>query len=219
MIAIIDYDAGNLTSVARAVSHLGFSSTVTNNIEKIRHAERIIFPGVGAAGSAMESLKRAGLDGALEETFAMGKPILGICLGTQIIMSKSEENETICLGFISGTTRAFPADMSSESGKALKIPHMGWNRIHVKNAHPLLKGLHPESEFYFVHGFYPDPLDPACIVATTNYGICFASIIGFKNLFATQFHLEKSGKPGLKILDNFCRWRPTDPVKVNGQRP
>jgi glutamine amidotransferase len=208
MIAIIDYDAGNLASVARAVSYLGHACTVTNDIAKIHNAQRIIFPGVGAAGSAMKSLRRTALDEALKAEFRTGKPILGICLGTQIIMGNSEENNTPCLGIVSGTTRAFPVDMATDGKNILKIPHMGWNRIQVKNAHPLLEGLHPENEFYFVHGFYPDPLDRSCIVATTDYGICFASIICFQNLFATQFHLEKSGKPGLIMLDNFCRWQP-----------
>jgi len=211
MIAIIDYDAGNLTSVARAVSHLGFACTVTNDVKTIKGAERIIFPGVGAAGAAMESLRRIDLDDTIKEMFTIGKPVLGICLGTQIIMETSEENATPCLGIIEGRTRAFSADMRSVAGQRLKIPHMGWNRIQVQNGHALLAGLDDENEFYFVHGFYPDPADPACVIATTEYGIHFASIIGYKNMFATQFHLEKSGRPGLMLLGNFCRWQPADP--------
>ncbi len=202
MIAIIDYDAGNLTSVARAVSYLGFQCIVTNAIEKIAAAERLIFPGVGAAGSAMDSLQRLGLDKAIKDAFAAGKPILGICLGTQIIMGRSEENDTPCLGLINGSVRAFPADRS------LKIPHMGWNRVKIISDHTVLSGVGEDDEFYFVHSFYPDPEDSNHILGRTDYGISFPSIIGFKNIIATQFHPEKSGRPGLAILKNFCMWEP-----------
>ena len=208
MISIIDYDAGNLTSVARAVTYLGFPCQVTNNIAEIRRSERIIFPGVGAAGSAMQSLKRLGLDKIIASQFREGKPVLGICLGTQIIMGRSDENQTTCLGLIDGSVRAFSADIQPRGGDRLKIPHMGWNRIHVQTRHPVLQGVDAEAEFYFVHGYYPDPADPADIIATTQYGISFASVIGSQNLFATQFHPEKSGQPGLTILKNFCRWNP-----------
>jgi len=208
MIAIIDYDAGNLTSVARAVTYMGFTCSVTSNSAEIERSERIIFPGVGAAGSAMQSLKRMGLDKIIASEFRKGKPILGICLGTQIIMGHSEENRVACLGLIDGSVRAFPPNIQSERGGCLKIPHMGWNRIHVRNPHPLLEGVDPAAEFYFVHSYYPDPSDPDDIVATTHYGISFASVIGLKNLVATQFHPEKSGRPGLDILKNFCRWKP-----------
>jgi len=207
MIAIIDYDAGNLTSVARAVSHIGFESVVTNDIEKISQAERIIFPGVGAAGSAMESLKRLGLDAVIRKISEEGKPVLGICLGTQIIMEYSEENNnTRCLGIINGKTRGFLPEMK-ENGNSLKIPHMGWNRVNVRQEHPVLAGINPEDEFYFVHSFYPSPENPAHVLGETGYGIDFASVIGFRNIIATQFHPEKSGKPGLALLKNFCSWK------------
>ncbi len=208
MIAIIDYDAGNLTSVSRAVSHLGMPNVVTKAAAEIRAAQRIIFPGVGAAGAAMESLKRSGLDKIIKEAFVSGKPILGICLGTQIILSQSEENKTPCLGILEGTVRAFAPDCRSKDGQKLKIPHMGWNGIRIEKSHPLLSGVGVEDEFYFVHSYYPEPKDDASVIAVTDYGISFASILGFKNVFATQFHLEKSGRPGLKILENFCKWKP-----------
>jgi glutamine amidotransferase len=208
MISIIDYDAGNLTSVARAVTHLGFTCKVTSDSAEIERSERIIFPGVGAAGSAMQSLKRLGLDKILASQFRKNKPVLGICLGTQIIMGYSDENQVACLGLIDGSVRAFPLNIQSDGGDRLKIPHMGWNRIHVRNRHSLLDGVDAAAEFYFVHSYYPDPADPTDIIATTHYGISFASVIGFKNLVATQFHPEKSGKPGLTILKNFCRWKP-----------
>ncbi len=208
MIAIIDYDAGNLTSVSRAVSHLGIESVITRNEAEIKAAERIIFPGVGAAGAAMESLQRSGLDVLIKEELANGKPILGICLGSQIILTHSEENDTPCLGVIDGTVRAFAPDSQSENGQKLKIPHMGWNGINIEKSHPLLSGVGADDEFYFVHSYYPDPQNSDFIIATTDYGISFASIVGINNLFATQFHLDKSGRPGLKILANFCKWKP-----------
>ena len=205
MIAIIDYNAGNLTSVAHAVTHLGFKCKVTNDIRLISEAERIIFPGVGAAGSAMESLRRLGLDQAVKNAFSDGKPVLGICLGTQIIMQSSQENDTECIGIMEGSVKPFPKNMISEDGRKLKIPHMGWNRIYPEKDHPLLSGLKDDDEFYFVHSFYPAPEHQQHVVAKTDYGIRFPSIIGFDNIFATQFHPEKSGKPGLVILNNFCR--------------
>jgi glutamine amidotransferase len=208
MIAIIDYDAGNLASVFRAVSHLGFKCAITKDVHEIKAAERIIFPGVGAAGAAMESLQRSGLDVVIKEAFAEDKPILGICLGSQIILTRSEENSTACLGILDGIVHAFAPDHQSEDGQKLKIPHMGWNGIHIENSHPLLSGVRADDEFYFVHSYYPEPQDPDTVIAVTDYGISFTSIVGLNNLFATQFHLEKSGPAGLKILDNFCKWTP-----------
>ncbi|MCD6185311.1 MAG: imidazole glycerol phosphate synthase subunit HisH [Deltaproteobacteria bacterium] len=208
MIAIIDYNAGNLTSVAHAITHLGFKCKVTNDIRFISEAEKIIFPGVGAAGSAMESLKRLGLDQALKKAFSDGKPVFGICLGTQIIMQYSQENDTECIGIIDGSVKPFQKNMTSENGSKLKIPHMGWNKIYPEKDHPLLLGLKNDDEFYFVHSFYPAPEHKEHVVAKTDYGIRFPSIIGFDNIFATQFHPEKSGKPGLVILNNFCRSKP-----------
>lgn len=208
MISIIDYDAGNLSSVARAVTYLGFTCQVTNDSAQIDGSERIIFPGVGAAGSAMQSLKRLRLDDIIASQFRKGKPVLGICLGTQIIMGYSDENHVACLGLVDGAVQAFPANIRSQAGERLKIPHMGWNRIHRQSPHPLLEGIDPDTEFYFVHSYYPKPVHAAHIIATTHYGIPFASVIAYKNLVATQFHPEKSGQPGLAILKNFCRWKP-----------
>ncbi|MGD9135042.1 MAG: imidazole glycerol phosphate synthase subunit HisH [Desulfobacterales bacterium] len=208
MIVIIDYDAGNLASVFRAVSHLGYSCAITKDVHEIKAADRIIFPGVGAAGSAMESLHLSRLDVVIKEAFANGKPILGICLGSQIILTHSEENSTSCLGILGGTVRAFTPDRQTEDGRKLKIPHMGWNGIRIEKSHPLLSGVQADDEFYFVHSYYPDPQDADTVISLTDYGISFASIVGLNNLFATQFHLEKSGRAGLKILDNFCKWTP-----------
>jgi len=206
MIAIIDYDAGNLTSVARALSHLGFACTVTHDLKTIEQADRIIFPGVGAAGSAMASIRRLGVDRCLKEAFAAGKPILGICVGTQVILEYSEENDTPCLGLIPGRVRAFSQELRSEGGQRLKVPHMGWNRVHAVKAHPILKEIQGTDAFYFVHGYYPEPRNGDWVIGETDYGVSFASVMGKGNLFATQFHPEKSGRPGLSILRRFCRW-------------
>lgn len=208
MIAIIDYDAGNLTSVARAVSHIGYENIVTSDPKKIAEAERVIFPGVGSAGSAMESLKRLGLDMLLRKLFDSGKPIMGICLGTQIILKHSMEHDTACIGLIDGNVPLFKADMKDDDGSTLKIPHMGWNHVNLKKEHPVFKGLKKEDEFYFVHSYYPEPVSDDFVIGTTQYGIEFASIIGSKNLVATQFHPEKSGEAGLTVLKNFCEWKP-----------
>lgn len=208
MIAIIDYDAGNLTSVARAVTYIGFPNIVTNDVREIAKAERIIFPGVGAAGSAMASLKRLELDTAIKTAFKDGKPILGICLGTQIIMGHSEENDTSCLGIIDGVVRAFSPDIRDQDGNSLKIPHMGWNKVHILFRHPVLSDIGEDDEFYFVHGYYPMPQNPEHVLGTTEYGGLFPSVIGFKNIIATQFHPEKSGEAGLNLLKNFCKWEP-----------
>jgi len=210
MIAIIDYKAGNLTSVQRALHSLGLESVITGDSAQVLKAERIIFPGVGAAGKAMSDLKRLGLDRALIEAFHGGKPILGICLGTQIILTWSEENATACLGLIQGDVHRFPAGLVNGEGRHLKVPHMGWNGVTLKAEHPLFEGVDPESEFYFVHAYYPVPDSPDTVLGETEYGFQFASVLSLKNLVAVQFHLEKSGRPGLKILSNFCRWSGED---------
>lgn len=210
MIAIIDYKAGNLASVARAIKHLGHDAQVTDDPEQIFSAERIIFPGVGAAGQAMADLKKLGLDTVLQESFAAGKPILGICLGTQIIFASSEENDnTRCLGLLPGVVKKFP-DPLYDDDQRLKIPHMGWNQVSFVGDHPVFAGIMPEHEFYFVHAYYPEVDKGAedIIAGTTHYGLTFSSAVAKDNLVAVQFHPEKSGEAGLRILENFCKWRP-----------
>jgi glutamine amidotransferase len=209
MIAIIDYRAGNLTSVARALDYLKHPYQITNDPGILKKSGRVIFPGVGAAGEAMAYLKGTGLDRLIREIFAMGKPILGICLGTQVIFEYSEENDTACLGIVPGTVRMFPRDLQ-DNGLALKVPHMGWNRIDLTRPHPVFRGIKPGAAFYFVHSYYPVPEDPSWMLGWTDYGQRFCSVIARKNLVAMQFHPEKSGNPGLKILDNFCCWGGTD---------
>lgn len=206
MIAIIDYEAGNLTSVARAVDHLGAECAVTRDLELIAAAERVIFPGVGAAGAAMNSLRRLELDQALKSAVDSGKPVLGICLGTQIIFDRSDEDLAGCLGLISGKVIRFAEDMKDEDGRTLKVPHMGWNQVQWIRPHPVFAGLPEDAEFYFVHSFHPLPENQDDVVGLTEYGRTFASVVAKDNLVATQFHPEKSGRPGLKILENFLAW-------------
>ncbi|MBM4285409.1 MAG: imidazole glycerol phosphate synthase subunit HisH [Deltaproteobacteria bacterium] len=200
MVVIIDYDAGNLTSVERSLRALGEAPLVTPEAETVLRASRVVFPGVGAAGAAMATLKSRGLDEALQGVFARGIPILGICLGAQIILEASEENDAPCLGLLPGRTRALPRRAG------LKIPHMGWNRVRFLREHPVFRGLPEGAEFYFVHSYFPDPADPALVLGATHHGVDFPSAVGGRNLVATQFHPEKSGRFGLQILKNFLAW-------------
>lgn len=200
MIAIIDYRAGNLRSVERACRHLNLDCRITSSPQEIRDAERVIFPGVGAAGNAMETIISLRLDDVIREVADRGTPFLGICLGTQIILDQSREDDARCLGIIPGMVERFPATMG------VKIPHMGWNTIEKRIDHPLLAGLDPRSQFYFVHSYYPKPLREDDAVAYTFYGIRFASMIARDNVAAVQFHPEKSGRPGLDLIKNFSRW-------------
>ncbi|MBW2085311.1 MAG: imidazole glycerol phosphate synthase subunit HisH [Deltaproteobacteria bacterium] len=210
MIAIVDYKAGNLPSVEKAVRFLGFDCQITRDPAQIEAAERVIFPGVGAAGAAMADLKRTELDLVLKTVVNKGTPLLGICLGTQIIFDFSEEDGgTDCLGLVPGKVKRLPSDMS-ENGQRLKVPHMGWNRIRFVQDHPVFSGLDPDHEFYFVHVYYPAPAEESLIVGLTDYGLNFASVVARGSLAAVQFHLEKSGRPGLKILKNFCKWNGKD---------
>jgi glutamine amidotransferase len=203
MITIVDYKAGNLTSVKRALDHLGIPAQISKDPEVVLHSERIIFPGVGHAGAAMEVLKSRGLDEALKEAFTRGVPILGICIGCQIILDYSEEGDTPGLSLIPGTCTRFQLRDPS-----LKIPHMGWNAVTVTQPHPVLAHLKPGDAFYFVHSYFPQPKDMVNVFAICEYEINFPVAIGLDNLFAVQFHAEKSGPLGLRVLENFSRWKP-----------
>ena len=206
MIAIIDYKAGNITSVARALQNIGKDYLITDKSEELSAASHVIFPGVGAAGEAMAYLRQKKLDTWMREWIREKNPLMGICLGTQIIFDYSEENDTKCIGLVSGSTKRFPDNMT-DAGRALKIPHMGWNSIDFRRGHPVFNNLPKEAEFYFVHSYYPAPADDAAILGVTDYGITFCSVLAVNNLVAMQFHPEKSGRPGLQILQNFCNWR------------
>jgi glutamine amidotransferase len=209
MITIIDYNAGNIRSVQRACAEVGVQAIITSNPADIARAERIIFPGVGAAPSAMAYLTEKGLDTAIISAFKAGVPILGICLGAQIVLDSSEEGNRKCLGLVPGRTVRFRVE-----DKSLKIPHMGWNEVKVAQPHPLLDGIKAGNEFYFVHSFYPRPDDEKDIYAVSHHGGDFCVALGRRNLFATQFHPEKSGPLGLQLLERFTRWDGTIPKKA-----
>ena len=203
MTAIVDYGAGNLTSVRNAFAALGAETATTRDPAVVAAADRVVFPGVGAAGSAMANLGELGLAPVLRERVAAGVPFLGICLGTQILFDRSEEDGgTACLGLLRGEARRFVPRTRAD-----KIPEMGWNQARFERPHPLLAGIPDGADFYFVHSYYPAPADPADAVCTTEYaGTRFASMVGRGNLAATQFHPEKSGRTGLRLLENFARW-------------
>jgi glutamine amidotransferase len=203
MIAIVDYRAGNLTSVARALEHLGHRCEITDQAERIRAAERVILPGVGAAGATMENLRALGLDRMLrDEVAGAGKPFLGICIGIQVLLQRSDEDAAECLGVIGGRVARFPGSID---GRVLKVPQIGWNRVRQTRAHALFEGAPDNTHFYFVNSYYPIPVDSRITIATSDYGMPFTAALAVGNVVATQFHLEKSGAAGLKLLDNFCR--------------
>ena len=210
MIAIIDYKAGNLTSMRLAFESLGARAEITDDPAVVLDSERVVFPGVGAAGAAMRRLTESGLADAILTVAGRGAPFLGVCLGAQIILDRTEEDGGVsCLGLVAGSVRLFrPADAR------VKVPHMGWNQVRQipqaqlnGKAHPILQGIEDCAEFYFVHSYYPVPAHPHCVLGETNYaGAVFASVFGRGNIVATQFHPEKSGRIGLKLLENFLRW-------------
>lgn len=202
MLAILDYKAGNQTSVRRALDHLGIPCAITADPAVIAGAHGVIFPGVGAAGQAMNELVTTGLDKVLKDQVQAGKPLLGICVGCQIMLDYSQENDTKALGIVPGECRLFNAAWTEEDGTPIRVPHMGWNSIVQKRPCELLKGIEPEAEFYFVHSYYPAPPE-SYVIATCTYGEEFCAIHGGPGLWAVQFHPEKSGRPGLALLRNF----------------
>lgn len=198
MLAVLDYGAGNLRSVVRALEVNGIRPVVLGDPDALLRADSLVFPGVGAAGSAMRRLRERGLDEAVREFYRLGRPILGVCLGLQLLFDRSEEDGgTPGLGLIPGEVRRFP--------DGLKIPHMGWNQVRRQKDHPILAGIPDGAYFYFVHSYYAAPADPATVVATSDYGLDFASVVARDNLVATQFHPEKSGRWGLAVYANFLR--------------
>ncbi|MFP4365039.1 MAG: imidazole glycerol phosphate synthase subunit HisH [Spirochaetia bacterium] len=196
-VTVIDYDAGNLRSVETALTYLGLEYVVSSKPEDCLKAEKILFPGVGEAKAAMGVLQKQGLDSALKEAFKKGTPILGICLGSQIVMDYSQEGNAECLGLIPGKAVKFPEI------PGCKVPHMGWNTVEPVVSTPLFSDIPHDTSFYFVHSYYPKPENSSFILCETEYGIKFASGIKNENCTAFQFHPEKSGVFGLKLLYSF----------------
>lgn len=204
MIAIIDYGRGNLWSVQNGFAQIGVQVQVSAEPEIIRRAEAVVFPGVGAFRDCMENLVASDLDQVVREVIAAGRPVLAICVGMQVLLTESDEfGVTPGLAVLPGVVRRFPADMS-QHGVRLKVPHMGWNQLHQRRPCPLLEGIPNGAFTYFVHSYYAIPEDPEVVVAYTDYGLEFASVLWRDNLFATQFHPEKSQHYGLRILKNFA---------------
>ena len=201
MITIVDYNGGNLRSVKRACDAVGIAAEFTQDPDAVAKADKLIFPGVGHARSAMATLLRTGLGDAVRHAYERGVPTLGICVGAQLLLDSSEEGETQGFGLLPGRTRLFRLE-----DPALKIPHIGWNELRIERPHPLLDTMKNGDEVYFVHSYYLDPTDASHVYATSDHGIRFCVALGKDNLFATQFHPEKSGRLGLGLLSRFASW-------------
>lgn len=208
-IAVVDYGMGNLRSVSKALEHVALDNQrviVSSDAQEIVDADRVVFPGQGAARACMQHLQDLNLNEVVLQA-ASEKPFLGICMGMQVLMSHSEENQGIdCMGLYAGEVRAFAGEALQSQMQSLKIPHMGWSMVSHKQAHPLWQDIQENSRFYFVHSYYVAPENEALVAGTTEYGIEFVSAIARKNVFAAQFHPEKSARDGLQLLKNFCRW-------------
>jgi len=198
-IAVINYGAGNLGSVANALIKLGYKPLVTNSVAEVLNADVVFLPGVGAGGDTMKSLESSGMAAAVLKLIEMKRPLFAICVGMQVLLSKTEEDgEHRCLGIIPGKVRKLP--------QGLKVPHMGWNQVRQTIKHPVFNDIPDNTYFYFVHSYYADPADRSAVAGITEYGIEFCSMLIKDNLFATQFHPEKSGEPGLKMYSNFLKY-------------
>lgn len=207
-IAIVDYSMGNLRSVSKALEHVapGARVQVTSDPAVIRRAERVVFPGQGAMPDCIRELDAGGLRAAVLEA-AAAKPFLGICIGLQMLFETSEEGDVACLGVFPGKVKRFPQpQMVDAEGNRLKVPHMGWNQVFQAVEHPLWRGIAPEARFYFVHSYYPEPATPELVAGYSLYPFPFTCACARGNIFAVQFHPEKSQDAGLTLLRNFVQW-------------
>lgn len=204
-IVIVDYGAGNLRSVYRAMERAGSRPNVTQDPWEVLNARAVVLPGVGSSGAAMAALHRRGLVEPLREVATGGTPFFGICLGLQLLMETSEEDPRPCLGIAKGEVRRFQT--------ALKVPHMGWNQVNLSHEHPVFSGVPSNSYFYFVHSYYAEPDDPSVVLGTTEYDVTFCSALATGNLVATQFNPEKSGPVGLRVYQNFVELMVKDGVR------
>jgi glutamine amidotransferase len=210
-VAVVDYGMGNLRSVAKAIEHVapGLEVTVTSDAKAVSRAQRVVFPGQGAMPDCMREMDARGLRAAVIEA-AQTKPFLGICIGLQMLFDASEEGDTPGLALLPGRVVRFPAGkMADAQGARLKVPHMGWNEVRQTASHPLWEGIAQGSRFYFVHSYYPDPAVRALAAGETVYGVPFTCAAARDNVFAVQFHPEKSQAAGLKLLANFIAWQPS----------
>lgn len=196
-IAIVNYQAGNLRSVQKALEKFGATAIISSNIEEIDGADGLVFPGQGANDSSMRALKERGLVEPIREYISSGKPFLGVCLGLQLLLEASDEGIEPGLGVMKGRVRRLP--------EGHKIPHMGWNQVEFSGSHSILDSIRSGSFFYFVHSYYADPEEKSLVIGTTTYGIEFCSAVGWDNVTAVQFHPEKSGRNGLKVYESFVR--------------
>jgi glutamine amidotransferase len=197
-IAIIDYGAGNLRSVANAITKLGYHPRVTSDPGEMLDAVAVILPGVGAAADTMNSLEKLDMTDTIRQLVQQRRPLFAICVGLQILLSRTEEGGGHeCLGVIPGKVRRLP--------QGLKIPHIGWNQVKQRISHPVFEGIPDEADFYFVHSFYAEPEDTSVVAGTTSYGVSMCSMVIKDNLIATQFHPEKSGEHGLRMYANFLK--------------
>jgi len=207
-VAVIDYGMGNLHSVAKALEQVadGQQIIVTGNPETIARADRVVLPGVGAIRDCMGEIKRLGIDQVVREVVA-NKPLLGVCVGMQALMSHSAENGGIdCIGLLPGEVRYFGDAFDETMKNELKIPHMGWNQVHQQSDHPMWRGIEQDSRFYFVHSYYVDVAEPELAAASCDYGTTFTAAVTRGNIFAVQFHPEKSQHAGLALYANFLDW-------------
>ena len=209
-IAVIDYGMANLRSVVKAIEHVAPAAgvVVTSDPVLIAEAKRVVFPGQGAAPDCMREIDARGLRHAIIDA-ARSKPFLGICMGLQVLFEHSEEGDTDCLGILPGTVQRFPNEaMQDAAGNKLKVPHMGWNTVHHTGAHPMWVGIEEGARFYFVHSYFVQPMSPEGIAGFSHYPFPFTCAVGTENIFAVQFHPEKSGQDGLTLLGNFVTWNP-----------
>ncbi len=209
-IVVVDYGMGNLRSVAQALRHVAPEADIriTGEVAAIRAADRLVFPGQGAMPDCMRCLRESGLQHVVVEA-SLTKPLLGVCVGEQLLFDWSEEGETKCVGLLPGKVVRFQLDgRLQQDGSRFKVPQMGWNRVKQTRSHPLWNGIADNSYFYFVHSYHAVPADQAHVMGETEYGQPFASAVGRDNIFATQFHPEKSASAGLQLYRNFVNWRP-----------
>lgn len=209
-VAVIDYGMGNLHSVAKALEKVADNTRVLVSADpaEVLNADRVVLPGVGAIRDCMAEIKRLGFDQVVDEVIESGKPLLGVCVGMQAMMQHSVENKgTDCLGIFPGHVEYFGDDLhDAGSGERLKVPHMGWNQVHQTMAHPMWQDIPQDSRFYFVHSYYVQSEDTTITAASCEYGLSFTSAVTRNNVFATQFHPEKSQHVGLQLYANFLRW-------------